>query len=46
MVITNIGNEGRFDSDSAYEVLTNPEVQNKVITNILNIITSKGYGGA
>jgi len=45
MVITNIGNEGRFDSDLAHEVLTNPEVQNKVITNILNIITSKGYGG-
>lgn len=45
MVITNIGSEGRFDSDLAHTILTDISVQDSVITNTLNIIEAEGYGG-
>ncbi len=35
MVITNINDAGEFDSELAHEVLTNQEVQDKIIKNIL-----------
>lgn len=44
MVITNlVGN--RFNSDLAHIILSNMDVQNKLVSNILNTMKSKGYGG-
>lgn len=45
MVVTNIGVEDRFDSDLAHTILHDDDNQNKLITNILNIMYKKGYGG-
>ncbi|NLL44052.1 MAG: LysM peptidoglycan-binding domain-containing protein [Mollicutes bacterium] len=45
MVITNIGLSGRFDSDLAKTILTNEELQNKLIDNVMEIVQEKGYMG-
>jgi spore germination protein len=45
MVITNIGNEDRFDSNLAHNILNNDDVQNKLISNILGIMLRRGYRG-
>jgi spore germination protein len=45
MVITNIGVEGRFDSDLAHTILSNEDIQDRLISNILSVMKEKGYGG-
>lgn len=45
MVITNIGEDGGFDSDIASTILNNPEIQNTLINNILSIFNAKNYYG-
>lgn len=45
MVITNIGENGSFDSDLAHLFLTDNNLQNTLINNILNILNSKNYKG-
>ena len=44
MVVANYTEDG-FDSDLAASLLRNPEVQETLITNALNVIRSKGYAG-
>jgi len=44
MVVTNIAENG-FDSDLARLILTNPQVQQIIINNILNTVTTKNYAG-
>ncbi|UOQ42812.1 LysM peptidoglycan-binding domain-containing protein [Halobacillus salinarum] len=43
-VLTNFA-EGSFDSDLAATILRNPELQNKVISNVLNKMAEKHYSG-
>ncbi|MDD2377713.1 MAG: glycosyl hydrolase family 18 protein [Bacilli bacterium] len=45
MVVTNIGVEGRFDSDLAHTILYDNNIQNNLINNILNVMKNKGYNG-
>lgn len=45
MVITNIEEGGGFSSDLAHDILTNPQVQNTLINNILATLQSKNYYG-
>lgn len=45
MVITNIDPGKGFSSDIARAVLTNQDVQNKLIDNILEVLKAKGYYG-
>ncbi len=45
MVITNIGMDGRFNSDLAYHILNSEDIQNKFISNILITMNNKGYLG-
>lgn len=45
MVITNIGENGSFNSDLAHLFLTDNNLQNTLINNILNILNSKNYKG-
>jgi spore germination protein len=45
MVITNIGDEGRFDSNLASTILNNDDIQDKLIDNILDVMYNKGYSG-
>jgi spore germination protein len=45
MSVTNIGSEGRFNSNLAHAILSNNNVQNKLISNILSILLNKGYKG-
>jgi spore germination protein len=45
MSITNIGSQGRFDSNLASTILNNDNIQNKLIFNTLNIMLRKGYRG-
>ena len=45
MVVTNIGQSGGFDSDLAHTILNNPQIQETLINNILNIATQKNYAG-
>ena len=45
MVVTNIAESGGFDSDIAHSILTNPQIQENLINNIVNIITTKNYFG-
>jgi spore germination protein len=45
MSVTNIGSEGRFNSNLAHTILSDNNVQNKLISNILSILLNKGYKG-
>lgn len=45
MVITNINDEGSFDSDLASTILTNQTLQNTLINNILRVMQEKKYSG-
>lgn len=45
MVITNIGENGSFDSDLAHLLLTDNNLQDILINNILNILKIKNYKG-
>ncbi len=45
MVLSSITEEGSFDSNLASRLFNNPEIQDKVISNILNKMAEKGYGG-
>lgn len=45
MVITNIQEEGGFSSDLARTILTNEQVQNNLINNVLATLRSKNYFG-
>ncbi|WP_174615553.1 LysM peptidoglycan-binding domain-containing protein [Virgibacillus ihumii] len=44
LVVTNFM-EGEFSSDLAAAILRNPDVQDTLITNLLEIMNSKGYAG-
>jgi spore germination protein len=45
MSVTNIGNEGRFDSNLAHDILNNDDTQNKLMSNIFGIMLRRGYRG-
>lgn len=45
MVVTNISQEGGFDSDLAHTILNNQEIQNILINNITNTLSAKNYYG-
>jgi len=45
MVITNLKPGGGFDSDLARTILTNEQVQDKLITNVMNNLKAKNYSG-
>lgn len=45
MVITNIGFNGKFDSDLIHLLLSSEDLQNTLITNILEILKGKKYKG-
>jgi len=45
MVVTNISAEGGFDSDIAHEILTNQNIQQVLINNIISIAIDKNYYG-
>ncbi|MGI6050536.1 MAG: LysM peptidoglycan-binding domain-containing protein [Acetivibrionales bacterium] len=45
MVITNIGDEGGFDSDLASTILGSQSIQNTLINNIVSIMREKNYHG-
>ena len=45
MVVTNIGENGGFDSDLANTILNNPQVQTNFINNIMSILSAKNYYG-
>ena len=45
MVITNIGEEGGFDSDLASTILGNTAIQDTLLDNIVRILEEKNYSG-
>ena len=45
LVMTNIGSTGRFDSNLAHDILSNEEVQDKLISNLITMLRNKGYAG-
>ncbi len=45
MVITNIREGGSFDSELAHDILTDLNVQNTLINNIVNTLEAKNYYG-
>lgn len=45
MVITNIAAEGGFSSVLARTILTNPQIQDTLLNNIISTLTSKNYSG-
>lgn len=45
MVITNIGEDGGFDSDLASTILSNETIQNTLLDNVLRIMEEKNYFG-
>jgi spore germination protein len=45
MVITNIKEGASFDSNLAHTILTDTQVQNKLITNIIQTLKQKNYNG-
>ena len=45
MVVSNIGEDGGFDSDLASTILNNQEIQNNLINNIISIVNDKKYNG-
>ena len=45
MVVTNIGENGGFDCNLAHTILSNQQIQNTLITNIISIVNAKNYTG-
>ena len=45
MVVTNIAETGGFNSDITSSILNNPAIQNRVISDIISILTAKRYVG-
>lgn len=45
MVVTNIGENGGFDSNLAHTILSNQQIQNTLIANIISIVNAKNYTG-
>ncbi len=45
MVVTNIAETGGFNSDITSSILNSTEIQNRVITDIISILTAKRYAG-
>lgn len=45
LVITNIDDSGRFNSELAHTILSNIEIQERLIENILTIMKEKNYYG-
>ena len=45
MVITNIGEEGGFDSDLASTILGSTTIQDTLINNVLRVLEEKNYSG-
>jgi spore germination protein len=45
MVITNLREEGGFSSDIAHAVLSNEDVQQTLLDNVVNVLDSKNYYG-
>lgn len=45
MVITNIGEEGGFDSDLASTILNSASLQDTLINNVIRIMQEKNYSG-
>ncbi|MFD2749883.1 glycoside hydrolase family 18 protein [Virgibacillus siamensis] len=45
LVVTNFSEDGGFSSDNAASILRNPDVQDTLINNLLEIMNSKGYAG-
>lgn len=45
MVVTNIGENGGFDSNLAHTILSNQQIQNTLISNIISIVNAKNYTG-
>lgn len=45
MVITNIDQDGGFSSDLAHTILTNQQVQDTLIENVISTLQSKNYYG-
>ncbi|MBQ7351456.1 MAG: LysM peptidoglycan-binding domain-containing protein [Clostridia bacterium] len=45
MVVTNIGENGGFDSDLASTILNNQSIQNTLINNIISTLNEKNYYG-
>ena len=43
MVITNIAEEGGFSSDLAHTILSNPDVQQTLLANVVNKLKAKNY---
>lgn len=42
-VLTNIGESGRFESELAHQILTQPEIQTVLMENCLSIMLEKNY---
>ncbi len=45
MVITNLGEEGGFNSDIAHAILTNQTAQNTLVNNVIRTLREKNYYG-
>lgn len=45
MVITNLGEEGGFNSDIAHAILTNQTAQNNLVNNVIRTLREKNYFG-
>jgi len=45
LMLTSLGEDGTFSNELVNQVLTNEELQNRVIANTMNTVRSKGYGG-
>ena len=45
MVVTNMDQPGSFSSDLAHSILTNPNIQDNLLNNILEVMQEKGYQG-
>ncbi|MDP4120593.1 MAG: LysM peptidoglycan-binding domain-containing protein, partial [Bacillota bacterium] len=45
MVITNISDNGSFDSNIAHEILNSEQIQNTLLDNILQVMKQKDYKG-
>ncbi len=45
MVITNLGEEGGFDSDLASTILNNNALQETLINNVIRVLEEKNYSG-
>jgi len=45
LVLTTYSEIGEFDLDDEYNVLQNPQTQDLIIENLLNLLKAKGYNG-